>query len=77
MTVIAVRRTCCHSGSVSCSDAPLDWMNELVLMGLEEQFRRSPQVQQNEPKLKQEVLAGSVSPFAAARTLLGILGRKE
>ena len=55
----------------------LDWMNELVLMGLEEQFRRSPQIQQNEPKLKQEVLAGSVSPFAAARTLLGIMGRKE
>lgn len=49
----------------------LDWMNELVMLGLEESFRGDARVAARWPELQQAVLQGRVTPFAASRELLG------
>lgn len=55
----------------------LEWMRELVILGLEEQFQRSPQVEQNLSQIQDEVVAGRLSPFSAARRLLDFSRYKE
>ena len=50
----------------------LEWMNELVRMGLIEAFQRDPSVAARWPGLEGEVREGRVSPFAASRELLGL-----
>jgi LAO/AO transport system kinase len=50
----------------------LEWMNELVRLGLVEAFQRDPAVAARWPALQDEVRAGRVSPFAASRELLGV-----
>jgi LAO/AO transport system kinase len=49
----------------------LQWMDELVSMGLAEMFRAQPAVAQRLPELRQEVREGRVTPLAASRELLG------
>jgi LAO/AO transport system kinase len=48
----------------------LEWMNELLMLGLEESFRTDPNVSSRLPLLKEEVRNGSSTPFAASRELL-------
>lgn len=55
----------------------LDWMRELVIFGLEEQFRRSPLVERNLASIQNAVVDGRLSPFSAARRLLDFSRCKE
>lgn len=55
----------------------LDWMRELVIFGLEEQFRRSPLVERNLSQIQRDVVDGRLSPFSAARRLLDFSRCKE
>jgi LAO/AO transport system kinase len=48
----------------------LDWMRELVAIGLERQFREHARIAERLPLLEQAVLAGTTTSFAAARELL-------
>jgi LAO/AO transport system kinase len=48
----------------------IDWMNELVLQGLEEMFRRDPAISERLPQLTEAVRLGTKTPVAAARELL-------
>jgi LAO/AO transport system kinase len=50
----------------------LDWMNELVMLGLEESFRGDHQVAARWPGLQEAVRQGRVTPFAASREILGL-----
>jgi LAO/AO transport system kinase len=50
----------------------LDWMNELVILGLEKSFQTDPAVAARLPLLKEEVQRGQITPFAASRELLGM-----
>jgi len=55
----------------------LEWMRELVVLGLEEQFRRSSLVERNLSQIQEEVVAGRLSPLSAARRLLEFSRCKE
>jgi LAO/AO transport system kinase len=48
----------------------LEWMDELLLMGLEDSFRKDAMVAENLPKLREQVRRSAVTPFAASRDLL-------
>ena len=48
----------------------LDWMNELLLTGIEDSFRKDPKVEERLPRLREDVRRGAVTPFAASRDLL-------
>lgn len=50
----------------------LDWMRELVSLGLEEMFERDPDVAGRLAHLENAVRRGSVSSFVAARELLTV-----
>ena len=51
----------------------LEWLNELVMLGLEESFRANRTVASRLPLLQEEVRQGRVTPFAASRELLRTL----
>jgi LAO/AO transport system kinase len=53
----------------------LDWLHELVASGLEDLFRRDPQVAAALPQASEAVKEGSLSPLHAARKLLSLVGR--
>jgi LAO/AO transport system kinase len=48
----------------------LQWMDDLISMGLAEMFQAQPGVAQRLPALRREVRDGSVTPLAASRELL-------
>ena len=48
----------------------LEWMNELLLIGIEDSFRKDARVAERLPLLQDEVRRGVVTPFAASRDLL-------
>jgi LAO/AO transport system kinase len=50
----------------------LQWMNELVTLGLEELFQRNRAVAARLPLLREEVHGGRMTPFAASRELLAL-----
>jgi LAO/AO transport system kinase len=50
----------------------LEWMNELVMLGLEEQFQANRAVAGRLPALRNEVHGGRMTPFAASRELLAL-----
>ena len=50
----------------------LDWMRELVSVGLERRFRDHPAVAERLPAVERAVVAGTTSSFAAARELLSL-----
>ncbi len=50
----------------------LEWMNELVMLGLEESFRTDHAVSSRLPHLREEVRRGHATPFAASRELLNL-----
>ncbi|MDR0310125.1 MAG: methylmalonyl Co-A mutase-associated GTPase MeaB [Acidobacteriota bacterium] len=53
----------------------LDWMNELLLIGIEESFRDDPKVAARLPLAEEKVRLGAVTPFAASRDLLRLWKR--
>lgn len=53
----------------------LQWMDDLISMGLAESFRARPEVATRLPTLEREVRAGNVSALAASRELLGLFRR--
>jgi LAO/AO transport system kinase len=55
----------------------LEWMNELVMLGLEESLRSDREVSARLPVLQEEVRRGIVTPFAASRELLRIFHSKS
>src|SRR5262249_27434240 len=54
----------------------LDWIRELVDLGLEESFDRDPAVAARFPEMRDAVRQGRVTPFAASRELLALFHRK-
>ena len=50
----------------------MEWMSELLMLGLEESFRADRGVAARLPQLQEDVRRGEVTPFAASRELLGI-----
>jgi LAO/AO transport system kinase len=50
----------------------LQWMSELISMGLEDIFRKQPEVARRLPVLQREVRAGRTTPLAASFELLSI-----
>jgi len=50
----------------------MEWMSELLMLGLEESFRADRGVAARLPQLREDVRRGEVTPFAASRELLGI-----
>jgi LAO/AO transport system kinase len=48
----------------------LEWMTELVMLGLQESFGADRAVASRLPELREEVRRGQVTPFAASRELL-------
>jgi LAO/AO transport system kinase len=48
----------------------LEWMNDLISMGLAEMFRSQPAVAQRLPALEREVREGRITALAASRELL-------
>jgi len=50
----------------------LEWMNELMMLGLEEMFKRNRGVAERLPRLREEVHGGRMTPFAASRELLAL-----
>lgn len=50
----------------------MDWMKELISMGLEAQFLHDPQVSARLPRMTEEVRRGHISSFSAARELLAL-----
>jgi len=54
----------------------LQWMNELMMLGLEELFRRNQAVAARLPLLRDEVHFGRTTPFAASRELLALFRRQ-
>ena len=55
----------------------LEWMKELVALGLESSFRSNRAIARRLPELQEAVSGGRVSPFAASRELLALFHSKE
>jgi LAO/AO transport system kinase len=55
----------------------LQWMNELITLGLEEAFRQDPAVAARLPGLQAAVDTGQVTALAASRELLALFHSKE
>ena len=55
----------------------VEWMNELVSLGLEERFRRDTTVAARLPELRTAVGCGQITPLAASRELLALMNSKE
>ncbi len=55
----------------------LDWMRELISIGLEDQFRADPRISARLPAMVAEVRRGHISSFSAARELLALFHHKE
>ncbi len=54
----------------------LGWMREALLYGLEQEVRLERAVNSRLTTVEQDVLEGRVSPFRAARDLLGTFRRR-
>jgi LAO/AO transport system kinase len=54
----------------------LQWMNELMMLGLEDLFHRDRAVAERLPRLREEVHQGRMTPFAASRELLALFHRR-
>jgi LAO/AO transport system kinase len=55
----------------------LDWMQELIRLGLEDQFREDPRVAARLPRCIEDVRRGHMSSFSAARELLALFRQKD
>jgi LAO/AO transport system kinase len=73
-TVLAHRRLLESNGHLASrrSRQALNWLDELLSVGLEELFRSDPEAAARLPLLREEVRLGRVTPFAASRELLAL-----
>lgn len=55
----------------------LEWMHELVMLGLTAAFRADPTVAARWPALEDEVRMGHATPFAASRELLALFRGRQ
>jgi len=55
----------------------LDWMRELISLGLEDQFKQDPRVRTRLPLVIEDVRRGHISSFSAARELLALFRHQE
>jgi LAO/AO transport system kinase len=55
----------------------LDWMRELISLGLEDQFKQDPHVRTRLPLVVEDVRRGHISSFSAARELLALFRHQE
>jgi len=55
----------------------LDWMKELIRLGLEDLFRADPEIGRRMPAVVEDVRRGRMSSFSAARELLALFHRQE
>jgi len=55
----------------------VDWLNELIGLGLREAFRGHRGVAERLPVIEAEVAAGAMTPFAASRELLSLAGLRR
>ena len=55
----------------------VEWMCELVSLGLEDALRRSPSVAARLPGLRESVERSQVTPFAASREVLRLFRSGE
>ena len=55
----------------------VDWIREVVTIGLERRFRSDPAVAERLPALEAAVLNGQMTSFAAARDLLALRGSND
>jgi LAO/AO transport system kinase len=55
----------------------LEWMRELVALGLEDAFRHNAAIAARLPELQEAVRQGRTTPFAASRELLALFRSKE
>ena len=55
----------------------LQWMDELISLGLEELFRGNPAIAARLPQLREAVRRGEATPSAASRELLSLFHPKE
>ncbi|MBI4893418.1 MAG: methylmalonyl Co-A mutase-associated GTPase MeaB [Acidobacteria bacterium] len=55
----------------------LDWMHELISMGLDDLFHSDARVRTRLPLMREEVRRGHISSFTAARELLALFESKE
>ena len=71
-TILEHRRHLEASGAFAerRSRQALDWMQELVMLDLSQEFRKHPAVARRLPELEKAVREGKVSPFAASQELL-------
>jgi LAO/AO transport system kinase len=58
------------------SEQALEWMNELMMLGLRESFKADRRVAARLPLLREDVRRGQVTPFAASRELLQLFHQK-
>ena len=77
--ILEHRRTMEASGWIARrrSAQAVEWMSELVALGLEDAFRRSPRVAACLPGLRAAVDRGEMTPFAASREVLKLFGCGE
>jgi LAO/AO transport system kinase len=59
------------------SSGDLQWMEELISMGLAEMFEAQPSVAQRLPALRRDVQEGRATPLAASQELLRLSIRKQ
>lgn len=55
----------------------LAWMHELIASGLQEQFRKHPEVRDHLPRVETDVRNGRMTSFGAAQSLLALFRAKE
>ncbi len=55
----------------------LEWMRELISLGLEDSFRHDPVVSRRLPELRDAVSRSQATPFAASRELLALFHSRE
>jgi GTPase len=59
------------------SGQALEWLRELIVLGLEESFRRDPRISARLPELRDAVSRSRMTPFAASRELLALFHSTE
>ena len=50
-----------------------DWLRHMIHEMLLQKLHRNPQLQQELPGLEQQVIAGDITPFTAAKRITGFL----
>jgi LAO/AO transport system kinase len=55
----------------------IEWMQELIALGLSDAFRRDPNVAAHKPELEAAVERGRMTPLAASRELLALFNPKQ